>query len=236
MQVRLPASRKIRPGMTELEACLLVHQAAAEVAGEPVQVYGDFVSGLRTSDKGGPPSQRVIERGDLVSDGLFGSNSRLSRRRLQYVCLRRKAFGRSRADCIKLAWQPSPLAQSSSKPGDAGPERRSGRAKKFCLTGSRDLLHIAQRSWFGAWPSGPPLLRSGKQRHAGRRRRRGNRTGPLFPGQFGMRFEHNFLVTPDGREQLSKHRLEIAQAGRSELAIRANAGNYFGNVSTCLCQ
>lgn len=59
------AIRGIKPGMTELQAYELVAQAAMNAANEQAVVYGDFVSGPRTEEIGGPPSLRVIEKNDL---------------------------------------------------------------------------------------------------------------------------------------------------------------------------
>ena len=61
------AIAQIRPGLTELDAFLMVQAAAIRELGEQVLVYGDFVSGPQCEDEqGGPPSHRVIERGDLL--------------------------------------------------------------------------------------------------------------------------------------------------------------------------
>ena len=61
------ALAEVRPGMTELDAYLLVQKAAQESLGEPAILYGDFASGPRTwTDRGGPPTARVIEEGDLL--------------------------------------------------------------------------------------------------------------------------------------------------------------------------
>ena len=61
------ALKEIKPGMTELDAYLVVQNAAMKELGERVIVYGDFASGPRTAtDKGGPPTSRVIEPGDLL--------------------------------------------------------------------------------------------------------------------------------------------------------------------------
>jgi Xaa-Pro dipeptidase len=60
------ALSRIKPGMTELDAYSIVVEAATREIGEPVLVYGDFASGPRCEmERGGPPSRRVIERGDL---------------------------------------------------------------------------------------------------------------------------------------------------------------------------
>ena len=51
------ALARIEPGMTELDAYLLVQAAAIRELGEPVLVYGDFASGPRCeTERGGPPT------------------------------------------------------------------------------------------------------------------------------------------------------------------------------------
>ena len=61
------ALAEVQPGMTELDAYLIVHRAAADALGEPAIVYGDFASGPRCErEKGGPPTSRTIEPGDLL--------------------------------------------------------------------------------------------------------------------------------------------------------------------------
>ena len=61
------ALAEIQPGMTELDAYLVVQNAALRSLGERAIVYGDFASGPRTAtDKGGPPTDRAIEAGDLL--------------------------------------------------------------------------------------------------------------------------------------------------------------------------
>ncbi len=56
----------IQPGMSELELFQFVQDRCTRSAGEPVQVYGDFASGERTLAGGGPPSSKLIQKGDLV--------------------------------------------------------------------------------------------------------------------------------------------------------------------------
>ncbi len=61
------ALKNVRPGMTELDVYLIVQNAAMTELGEQVIVYGDFASGPRcASEKGGPPTSRRIESGDLL--------------------------------------------------------------------------------------------------------------------------------------------------------------------------
>ncbi len=61
------ALAQIKPGMTELDAYRVVQNAAIMELGEPAILYGDFASGSRCeTEKGGPPTSRRIEPGDLL--------------------------------------------------------------------------------------------------------------------------------------------------------------------------
>ncbi len=61
------ALEQINPGMTELDAYRIVQNAAMMELGEPAILYGDFASGPRCEvEKGGPPTSRKIEPGDLL--------------------------------------------------------------------------------------------------------------------------------------------------------------------------
>ena len=61
------ALEQIKPGMTEMDAYRIVQNAAMMELGEPAIVYGDFASGPRCEiEKGGSPTSRKIEPGDLL--------------------------------------------------------------------------------------------------------------------------------------------------------------------------
>ena len=61
------ALEQIKPGMTELDAYRIVQNAAMMELGEPAILYGDFASGPRCEiEKGGSPTSRKIEPGDLL--------------------------------------------------------------------------------------------------------------------------------------------------------------------------
>lgn len=61
------ANARMKAGMTELDAFLIVQEATTRQCGAQVRVYGDFASGPRCAiDRGGPPTNRRIESGDLL--------------------------------------------------------------------------------------------------------------------------------------------------------------------------
>jgi Xaa-Pro aminopeptidase len=65
------ARQAIHPGETELGVYLAMHAAIAQVYGGPVPFPGDFACGLRSVRGGGPPTNRILTKGDLFPLDLF---------------------------------------------------------------------------------------------------------------------------------------------------------------------
>ena len=63
--------QRLEPGMTELDAYGIVYEAMVTAAGTSVELNGDFACGVRAIGGGGPPTRRVIEKGDLCIFDLF---------------------------------------------------------------------------------------------------------------------------------------------------------------------
>ena len=61
----------IAEGKTELDALLAGTAALTKSAGEATFFFGDFVSGERTLEIGGPPTPRVLKNGDLFIFDLW---------------------------------------------------------------------------------------------------------------------------------------------------------------------
>ena len=55
----------IKPGMTELDVYCGVNAACMQAAGQHVIVYGDFAVSPGPERRGGPPTSRVLEPGDM---------------------------------------------------------------------------------------------------------------------------------------------------------------------------
>jgi Xaa-Pro dipeptidase len=203
------ALQGIKPGMTELEAYLLIQGAAIEALGEQAIVYGDFVSGTRCEiEHGGPPSERTIGKGELflldysvVVCGYRGDFTNT------FVVDgtpsdRQRALFDACVDAIGAG-------EAVLRPGT------SGRAVDVAVRG-----HLASLGLAEAFPS-----------HSGHGLGLGHPEPPYFvpqsddtlvagdvvalepglyiPGVGGMRFEHNYLITPGGFERLTNHRLTL---------------------------
>jgi Xaa-Pro aminopeptidase len=204
------ARLQTRPGMTELDVFLLVQRTAQQHLGHAAIVYGDFVSGPRTEQVGGPPSDRMIERGDLVlidfsvvirgyrgdcaNTFVCGAPPRDDHLRLHAACLEAMAAG-----------------ETLLKPGT--PCRDVDRAVRdaFATRGLADHFRSHSGHGVGLGHPDPPYIvpNSGETLQAGD-------VVTLEPGQYvagcgGMRFEHNYLITDSGYQRLSNLQLRMDQ-------------------------
>jgi Xaa-Pro dipeptidase len=202
------ASRGIVPGIREIDAYALVQRAAVEAAGEPVVVYGDFVSGPRTVERGGMATSRVIEdgdlflldfsvvvrgyRGDFTNTFVVGDRDPTAREReLEAVCLEALRTG-----------EPLLKAEAEARAIDAAVRevyRRHGVEPFPHHTGHGLGLGHPDPPYLT--PESPDVLEAGD-------------VVTLEPGAYekgvgGMRFERNYLITADGCENLTHHQLGL---------------------------
>ncbi len=205
------ALAEVEPGMTELDVYLLVQNAAMIELGHRAIVYGDFASGPRTAtDKGGPPTGRAIEAGDLllldfsvVVDGYRGDFTNTFVVRGTPTPRRRELF----EACLgALA-----AAESRLKPGALAGDVDAAVRDHFRSLGLLD--HFPTHTGHGIGlghpeppylvPHGPETLVSGDVLAI--------EPGLYVEGVGGMRFERNYLITADGYETLSGHEIRIEQ-------------------------
>jgi Xaa-Pro aminopeptidase len=203
------ALSQVVPGMTELDAYLIVQEAAIRAAGEPVLVYGDFATGSRTErERGGPPTSRPIERGDLlildfsvVVNGYRGDftntlavgNAPTTRQRALFeACVAALAAG-----------------EAELRPGNSARAVDAAVRGHFAALGLADAFPTHSGHGLGLGHPEPPYFvpESDDTIQAGD-------VVALEPGLYiegvgGMRFERNYLITPDGFETLSRHRITL---------------------------
>lgn len=203
------AREQARPGMTELQVQALVSRVAMEHAGEPVQVYGDFASGPRTWQGGGPPTPRVLEEGDpflldfsVIVRGYRGDFANT------FVVGGRNPDGRVR-ELAERCLEAIATAERMLRPGTAC--RDVDMAAKGVFDGYEPGSAYKHHTGHGiglGHPEAPFLVPRSEEILT---------TGDVItvePGQYvpdlvGMRFERNYLIEAEGCRLLSHHRLGL---------------------------
>ncbi len=204
------AFAQARPGMTELDLFRLVQRTASETLGAPAWIYGDFLSGLRCQKGSGPASGRVIEPGDLVlldySVVVHGYRGDVCH---TFVC------GGPASDPLRRLYDACQGALSAGAAALApGREARSiDQAVRAVFARQNMEETFTSHSGHGlglGHPDPPYLVRASDDVLMA-----GDvvavEPGQYIPGVAGMRFEHDYLVTADGGQQLSKHAMRFEQ-------------------------
>ena len=199
----------VEPGLTELDAFLIVQRAAMLALGEQAIVYGDFVSGPRCErERGGPPSLRTIERGDLL---LLDFSVVVSGYRGDFT------------NTFAVGDAPTPRQRELFEACVAALQAGEARLKPGTPARAVDAAVRAHFATLG--------LESAFKSHSGHGLGLGHPEPPYFvpesddtieagdvvaiePGLYiegvgGMRFERNYVITADGYETLSNHEIRI---------------------------
>lgn len=202
---------EICPGMTELDAYLVVARAAERALGEPAIVYGDFASGSRIArDKGGPPTSRAIEpsdlllcdfsvvvhgyRGDFTNTFAVGGPPTARQRELFEACT-----GAMRA------------AEAVLKPGTAARDVDAAVRRHFASLGLEHAFTTHSGHGLGLGHPDPPYFVPGSADTLQLGDVVAVEPGLYIEGEGGMRYERNYLITSAGPEILSNHELRIEQ-------------------------
>jgi Xaa-Pro aminopeptidase len=197
------------PGMTELDLYRLVQSTAIAALGDAAIVYGDFVSGPRCArERGGPPSSRVIERGDLVlldfsvvvsgyrgdftNTFAVGAGPTPRQRALFEACV---AALRAAEGCLK-AGVPARAVDAAIRKSFAAQRLESG-----FTTHSGHGIGLGHPEPPYLVPESDETLQAGDVLAI--------EPGLYIEGEGGMRYEHNYLITTDGFETLTHHALRI---------------------------
>jgi Xaa-Pro aminopeptidase len=202
------AEEEIHAGMSEMDANALVSATVNHRLGEQVLVYGDFASGQRTVEKGGPPTMRRIEKGDLFlldySAVLYGYRADFTNTWVvdgQPTERQRELAG----FCLEAMNAGERLLQ----PGTRG--RDVDAAVKRIFTSHDVLRYFPHHSGHGlglGHPDPPYFTRESDDVVL-----EGDvvtlEPGLYVSGVGGMRFERNYLITARGFELLTRHRIGV---------------------------
>lgn len=205
------ALHEVEPGINERELYLMVQRAAFGAIGQQVVVYGDFLSGPRCESRTGPPTDRVIQSGDLVmldfsvvvhgyrgdtaNTFLAGGALPSARQRMLY----------------EVGMEAIAAGERHLRPGEAC--RDVDAAVRATLARHRLDSYCPGHTGHGlglGHPEPPYIVPESTDTLA-----EGDvvtlEPGFYLPGELGMRYERNYLITSDGFETLSRHDLALAR-------------------------
>jgi Xaa-Pro aminopeptidase len=202
------ARANVKPGITELEVYCGVNTACIRTAGHAVIVYGDFAVSPGPERRGGPPTQRVLEPGDMLildysvvlggyrSDFtntlVVGGKPNAEQERMYQLCRDAMAAGEKEL----RAGTPCLTVYQAVR----GVFEKAGVADYF--------PHHAGHGLGLTHPEAPYLVR-----HATETLVTGDvitlEPGLYIPGTGGIRIENNYLITDQGYERLSNHTIAL---------------------------
>lgn len=202
--------KDIRPGLTEIEVYNIMMSAIAKEVGHPVVPMGDFAAGLRAHQGGGPPTDRVLEAGDLMILDIFpivnGYKGDFTTTLAVSGELTQKQEKLQKALLDGLA-----AGEAMLRPGVRARDIHGAVKDELRTEGFADGFgHHAGHGLGLSHPEAPYFVP-----HSDEILREGD-VVTLEPGSYdkqagyGARIEHNYLITEYGYEQLSHHLLPFA--------------------------
>lgn len=202
------ARANVQPGMTELDVYCGINGACVHAAGQAVIVYGDFAVSPGPERRGGAPTNRVLQAGDMlildfsvVIDGyrsdftntlVVGGKPNAEQQRLGALCVAAMAAGekelRAGNSCLAV-YRAVYGTFDKEKMGDFFP-------------------HHAGHGLGLTHPEAPFFVRQANETLMA-----GDvvtlEPGLYVPNVGGIRIEHNYLVTAGGFERLSEHTIGL---------------------------
>lgn len=199
----------IKPGVSEFEVYLEVQRAAQEAAGVPCIVYGDFrATNAALHKAGGLPTQYRLQNGDLFildySVVIHGYRSDFTNT-ISVGTPSDKIVSQFEACRDALD-----AAAAMLKSGVACRDLWKAASSVLESRGYGPLAHHAGHG-LGLEHPEPPVLVSESDDVLITGDAITLEPGCYIEGQGGMRFEHNYLITETGSEQLSHHQLGLVQ-------------------------
>jgi Xaa-Pro aminopeptidase len=203
------ASRTLlEPGITEIEYYAALLEPATVAAGMPFVMMCDLASGARAAQGGGAPTARRIEEGELVILDMFpyveGYRGDITNTLV--------AGGRPSAaqeEVFRLVLEGLRAGESLLRPGTPVSEIFAAIDGTFRSSpGERRLTHHGGHAIGLGHPEAPEIVPESD------RRLEPGMVMTLEPGLYGLptggiRVEHDYLITAEGHEQLSNHRLGL---------------------------
>jgi Xaa-Pro aminopeptidase len=201
------ARKMVRSSLTELEIYVQIQAAITKAVGEPITMLGDFAAGRRSDVGGGPPTKNVLNDGDLIILDLFpiigGYRADITN------TLSVGSPTQEQQDHIAILRSAMASAEAKLKPGSTGAEVYEACLLPIQDAGLGDAFPHHAGHGLGLGHPEPPYFVKGSQDVL----RIGDvvtlEPGAYVPGWGGARIEHNYLITEDGYERLSNHKIGL---------------------------
>jgi Xaa-Pro dipeptidase len=197
----------LAPGRTELEVYSDLLSQALLAAEAPFVMMCDLVSGPRASVGTGPPTSRIVEEGDLVIFDLFPYVSGY-RGDITNTLVAGADPTQEQNDDFHATLEALGAGEEALRPG--APVREVFAVMDTKLREAKQpLRHHGGHAIGLGHPEAPEIVPESE------RMLEEGMVVTLEPGLYdlptgGIRLEHNFLITGDGFERLSNHRLGLA--------------------------
>jgi Xaa-Pro aminopeptidase len=197
----------IRPEISEIDIYVEVQGAITKAAGEPIVMLGDFAAGRRSEAGGGPPTDNLVKRGDLMIFDLFPVIGGYRGDITNTLCVGEPT--QEQLDHVAALQQAMSAAEGMLRPGVSGravyeacqaPLVEAGLGEAFFHHAGHGLgLGHPERPYFV--PNSADTLQAGDVVTL--------EPGAYLPGWGGARIEHNYLITEEGYERLSNHEIGL---------------------------
>ena len=201
------ARDNIRPGISEVDIYVEVQGAITKAAGEPIVMLGDFAAGRRSEAGGGPPTDNILKSGDLMIFDLFPVIGGYRGDITNTLCVGEPT--QEQLDHVAVLGAAMAAAEKTLRPGVSGqavyaacraPIVEAGLGEAFFHHAGHGLgLGHPERPYFV--PKSDDELQAGDVVTL--------EPGAYLPGWGGARIEHNYLITEEGYERLSNHKIGL---------------------------
>lgn len=198
----------LKPDMSEQDLHTLIAQAYREKAGRPIAVFGDILTGERTSLIGGDATTRQMKKGDVIIADLLPENNGV------FVDTTRTFFmgepNKKQADAYYAVCRALRAGEQSLHAGVSGEDIFHAVSHSLEESGYLPLVHHAGHGVGLSRCEAPHFIEDSQQRLSV-----GMvvtlEPGIYIPDAFGIRIENNYLITEDGFELLFHYTTQLEE-------------------------
>jgi Xaa-Pro aminopeptidase len=194
-------------GTTEMQAYAAIQRACVLEAGEPIAFDGDFVSGERSWQIGGPPTPRAMRDGDLFICDLFPTVAGYWADTTRTLAV--GAATAAQKDLYDLVRSALERGRNALRPGVRASDVYHEVKAAIAAAGRADQFPHHAGHGIGIDPHESPMIIPGDDTEL-----RAGMTVTLEPGVYvegvgGVRLEDNYIITEDGAEVIAQYRFGL---------------------------